>query len=191
MGHKLIKIYTEVRSAKNSKDRPEFNEALEKVKKYDGLIALKLDRVARNTRDVLILVEDVLEPLNKALVLLDLNVDTSTPTGKLILTVMAAVAQLERDTIRDRTQGGREAKARGGGYAYGSPPYGWKTEKECLIPDEDEQRIIRMMRNHRRSGKSLQEVADYLNGLSIPTKRGKRWEKEQVKRVLDRKVREA
>ena len=65
----------------------------------DGIVALKLDRIARNTRDVLALVEDVLQPSNKALVLLDLNVDTSTPTGRMILTVMAAVAQLERDNI--------------------------------------------------------------------------------------------
>ena len=94
-GHELINLYVEVGSGKNTKDREQFNLALEDVKNNaDGIIALKLDRIARNTRDVLALVEDVLQPDNKALVLLDLQVDTSSPTGKMILTVMAAVATL-------------------------------------------------------------------------------------------------
>ena len=61
MGHDLTRIYTEVGSGKNVKDRPQFQGALESLKDVDGLIALKLDRIARNTRDVLTLVEDVLQ----------------------------------------------------------------------------------------------------------------------------------
>jgi site-specific DNA recombinase len=135
MGHELVEVFEEVGSGKNTTDQPLFTQVLEAVRyRADGIIAAKLDRlwrkrsyrVARNTRDVLELVEDVLQPENKALILLDLQVDTSTPMGTLILTVMAAVATLERSVINQRTQGGRKSKAENGGYAYGAPRFGAK-----------------------------------------------------------------
>lgn len=59
----------------------------------EGIITAKLDHRAHNTRDVLELVDDVLWPANKALILLDLQVDTTTAQGYMILTVMSAVAR--------------------------------------------------------------------------------------------------
>jgi DNA invertase Pin-like site-specific DNA recombinase len=185
--HELIEVFVEVGSGKDTTHRPEFNKAMEMVATVaDGIVALKLDRIARSCRDVLTLVEDVLQPSNKALVLLDLNVDTSTPTGKMILTMMAAVAELERATINERCQGGRKAKADAGGYAYGSPAFGYSAQDGELVPVEPEQQAIDLIRRHRRSGKSYAKIADYLNGQGIPTKRGKEWSAMQVQRVVTR-----
>jgi site-specific DNA recombinase len=186
-GHELTQIFTEVGSGKNTVDRPHFQEAMMALNDgADGIVALKLDRIARNCRDVLTLVEDVLQPKSKALVLLDLNVDTSTPTGKMILTMMAAVAELERAQINERTQGGRKAKAEKGGYAYGSPAFGYESIEGELVSKEDEQETIATIRRHRRSGKSFGSIAKYLNTQNIPTKRGGQWSATQVQRVLDR-----
>ena len=186
-GHELVEVFIEVGSGKDTENRPIFQKALESLKNQaDGIVSLKLDRIARNCRDVLELVEDVLQPEDKALVLLDLNVDTSTPTGKMILTMMAAVAELERSQINERTQGGRKAKAEKGGYAYGSPAFGQEAVEGELKDNESEQKVIEIIRRHRKSGKSFQKVADYLNDQSIPTKRGKDWNAMQVKRVCDR-----
>ena len=186
-GHELINLYVEVGSGKNTKDREQFNLALEDVKNNaDGIIALKLDRIARNTRDVLALVEDVLQPDNKALVLLDLQVDTSSPTGKIILTVMAAVATLERDTINKRLQGGREAKNDDGGYAYGSPKFGETSVDGELVTDDKEQETIDIIRKHHKSGKSQRQIAEYLNSKGIVSKQGKKWSSTTVGRVLER-----
>lgn len=185
-GHELINLYVEVGSGKNTKSREQFNLALEDVKtNADGIIAIKLDRIARNTRDVLALVEDVLQPANKALVLLDLQVDTSTPTGKMILTVMAAVATLERDTIKERMQNGRKAKNEEGGFAYGSPKFGERSVDGELIADNREQETINIIRKHHKSGKSRQSIADYLNKNNIPSKRGGQWSGTTVGRVIE------
>lgn len=185
-GHELINLYVEVGSGKNTKSREQFNLALEDVKtNADGIIAIKLDRIARNTRDVLALVEDVLQPANKALVLLDLQVDTSTPTGKMILTVMAAVATLERDTIKERMQNGRKAKNEEGGFAYGSPKFGERSVDGELIADDREQETINIIRKHHKSGKSRQSIADYLNKNNIPSKRGGQWSGTTVGRVIE------
>lgn len=186
-GHELVNLYIEVGSGKNTKDREQFNLALSDVKNNaDGIIALKLDRIARNTRDVLALVEDVLQPDNKALVLLDLQVDTSTPTGKMILTVMAATAALERDTITNRMQGGRKAKNDNGGYAYGSPKFGENSVDGELVKDDKEQEVIDIIRRHHKSGKSQRQIAEYLNSKGILSKQGKQWSSTTVGRILTR-----
>lgn len=186
-GHELVKVYREVGSGKDTENRPLFLEALEMVKsEVDGIVSLKLDRIARNCRDVLTLVEDVLQPNNKALVLLDLNVDTSTPTGKMILTMMAAVAELERAQINERTQGGRRAKAVSGGYAYGAPKFGHRAENGELVTDPQEQEVIEVIRRHHKSGKSLRAIAEYLNCKGYKSKRGSKWQHTSVKVILDR-----
>ena len=186
-GHELVKVYVEVGSGKNMVDRPEFCQALEDLKTIaDGVIAVKLDRIARNCRDVLALVEDVLTPMNKSLVLLDLQVDTSNPTGKMILTVMAAVAELERATINDRTQGGRKAKASKGGYAYGTPRFGQKAQDGELVNNDDELAVIEVIRRHHKSGKKPPTIARYLNENGYKTKRGKEWSQQGVINVLKR-----
>lgn len=185
--HELVKVFVEVGSGKDMKNRPEFNKAMEMVKnEADGIVSLKLDRIARNCRDVLVLVEDTLQPQNKALVLLDLNVDTSTPTGKMILTMMAAVAELERAQINERTQGGRKAKAEKGGYAYGSPKFGQSSNDGELVENEDETKIIDIIRKHHKSGKKANQIAKYLNAQGIPTKRGKQWTQQGVINILNR-----
>jgi site-specific DNA recombinase len=186
MGHELVEIFEEIGSGKNTSERPVFIKALEAVRQADGIIAAKLDRVARNTRDVLELVEDVLQPEDKALVLLDLQVDTSTATGKMILTVMAAVATLERSVINQRTQGGRKSKADNGGYAYGAPAYGQAVIDGELADKESEQAVIEVIRRHRKSGKSYGELADYLNQKGYPTKRGGKWSSSTVFAICKR-----
>lgn len=188
-GHELVQVFQEVGSGKNAEHRPQFQAALAMVRtQADGIVALKLDRIARNTRDVLALVEDTLQLHNKALVLLDLQVDTSTPTGRMILTVMAAVATLERDVINERTQGGRKAKAAQGGYAYGAPKLGQRAVAKALVVDDAETAVIALMKKHRRSGKSFSAIAAWLNAQNIPTKRGKAWHHATVKNVLTASV---
>jgi len=173
--HKLVKIYREVASAKNTSGRPVFNEALKALTKADGIVSTKLDRVARSTRDVLTLIEDVLQPSNKALILLDQNIDTSSPYGMMVLTMMASVAQLERDVIRERTQTGRRAKAEQGGYAYGSPSFGFMSVDGVLIQHPEEYPVLQIMKNHRRAGKGLTVIARMLNERGYRSKKGSPW----------------
>ncbi len=174
-GHKLVKLYREVASAKNTIARPVFNEALNALSKADGIVSTKLDRVARSTRDVLTLIEDILQPSNKALILLDQNIDTSSPYGMMVLTMMASVAQLERDVIKERTQTGRRAKAEKGGYAFGSPAFGFMALDGVLVQHPEEYPVLQLMKNHRRAGKGLTEIAKMLNERGHRSKKGTLW----------------
>ncbi|WP_036799169.1 recombinase family protein [Pleurocapsa sp. PCC 7319] len=89
--------------------------------------------------------------------------------------------------IWQRLEKGRQAKAAEGGYAgYGSPAFGQKVVNGELVTDPHEQEIIELIRRHHKSGKSLQQIADWLNRHGYKTKRGQQWRRISIKRVLDR-----
>jgi len=86
-----------------------------------------------------------------------------------------------------RLEQGRRAKAGQGRYAgYGSPAFGQKAVNGELVADSQEQQVIELIRRHHKSGKSLQQIADWLNNNSYKTKRGQQWRRISIKRVLDR-----
>ncbi len=87
----------------------------------------------------------------------------------------------------ERLEKGRQAKAAQGGYAgYGSPAFGQRSVNGELIDNPIEQQVIDLIRRHHKSGKSLQQIADWLNQQGYTTKRGQQWKRISVKRVLDR-----
>lgn len=89
--------------------------------------------------------------------------------------------------IWERLEQGRRAKAAQGGYVgYGSPAFGQRSLNGELVENPNEQQIIELIRRHHKSGKSLQQVADWLNQNGYTTKRGQQWQRISVKRVLDR-----
>lgn len=93
----------------------------------------------------------------------------------------------EEPEIWERLEQARRAKAAQGGYAgYGSPAFGQQSIDGELAENPDEQEIIELIRRHHKSGKSLQQVADWLNQKGYTTKRGQQWQRISVKRVLDR-----
>lgn len=96
-----------------SRDRPELSRLLNDLLPNDIVVVKSLDRLSRSTRDLLDLV-DFIHSKKAFLHILDLNVDTSTSIGKFFLTIIAAIAQLEHDTIRERVlEGVAIAKAQG------------------------------------------------------------------------------
>ena len=95
------------------RDRPELNKLLAHVTGGDTIVIESLSRLGRSTKDLIELVE-LLKEKKVQLVSLKEAIDTSTPTGTLLFTLMSAMAQFERDVIAERTQEGlKAARARG------------------------------------------------------------------------------
>ena len=95
--------------------RPQLDALLADVRrrKFDLVLVTKLDRLARSTRHLVTLAAE-LEALGVDLVVLDQAIDTTTPSGRLLFHVLAAIAEFERDLIRDRVIAGlRRARAQG------------------------------------------------------------------------------
>ena len=105
-------VYIDRMSGKNT-DRPELQRMLNYVREGDTVIVESISRFARNTRDLLELI-DYLNRKNVEFVSKKESIDTSTPTGKFMLTIFGAVAELEREYILQRQREGVEiAKANG------------------------------------------------------------------------------
>lgn len=133
-------------------DRPELRKALAALNKGDVLIITRLDRLARSTRDLENIVHDIREKGAALRSLADAWLDTATPTGQLVLTVLGGIAQFERSLIRDRTSEGR-ARAKQAGRRLGRPPK--LTPHQCgearrlQAEGQDNAEIARLLGVHR------------------------------------------
>jgi Site-specific recombinases, DNA invertase Pin homologs len=108
----IDKFFSEKISGKNT-DRPELKKMLEYVREGDTLYIESISRLARSTRDLLQIVEQLCQK-NVDLVSLKENIDTNTPQGKFMLTVFAALAELEREnTLQRQAEGIAAAKLKG------------------------------------------------------------------------------
>lgn len=102
-------------------DRPNFSKLLEILREGDTLIVTKLDRFARNTVEGISVVQHLMER-GVRVHILNMGVVDNSPTGKLILTVMLAFAEFERDMIVQRTSEGKSIAKTKAGYFEGRPP---------------------------------------------------------------------
>jgi len=110
--------------------RDQLLAAIEYARAGDVLIVTKLDRLARSTADLL-LIADRLEKKKVTLRILNLGMDTSTPTGKLLLTTLGAIAQFEREIMLERQREGI-AKAKAEGKFKGRKPIAKEIHNEVL-----------------------------------------------------------
>ena len=108
------KVYLDKMSGK-SKDRPQLQAMMQYVREGDVVIVESISRFARNTKDLLSLIEE-LDQKNVAFISQKENIDTNTPSGRFMLTVFAALAQLERETTLQRQKEGIQIAKENGIY---------------------------------------------------------------------------
>ena len=153
------------------RQRPGLAEALRELDRGDaqGLVVARLDRLTRRTRDLLEIV-DRAHDRGWRLLIRDLDLDTETPMGRAIVTIIGAVAQLERDLTAQRTEEAL-AEARRRGTLLGPPT--------AHAPG-----TLSEIRDLRDQGHSYQVIADHLNDQGVPTAMGAQWRRNTVMRAL-------
>jgi len=190
--HNPIRSYVEIESGKKS-ERPELIKALADCKRTNStLVIAKLDRLSRNVRFLLTLVENEVDVL-----FCDLPQIPSGAMGRFILTQMAAVAELEAGLISERTKSAlAECKKRGvllgsrreGAHRFkggGSPLAAKRSgERSTELAREAYFDIRPRILALRDAGHSLHSSASTLNAEGHKTRRGKEWNAVQVRRVL-------
>jgi DNA invertase Pin-like site-specific DNA recombinase len=197
-GAPIIARYTEVETGKRA-DRPELVRALAHARRARAaLVVAKLDRLARNARFLLAIVESGAD-----VVFCDFPAIPPGPTGKFILTQMAAVAELEAGLISQRTKAALAAARARGALLGSARPGHWEGREEARLAGLAKARVAaaEAMRENaaaayadlaptvaelRGKGFSLQDIADELNAQGHTTRRGKPWNPVQVGRVLER-----
>ena len=169
-------VREEGRSGKSISGRPALQSVLKRLasKEVDALIVTRIDRLARSTTDFL----DIVDRANKEgwrLIMLDLNLDTSTYQGRFVVTVMSALAEMERGIIASRQKDvHKDRRERGIVWGVDMGPMN-KT------PEEIKTRIL-----HQRTMKmSYRQIADGLNADGVETQNGRKWYPSTVKNIVD------
>jgi len=129
----------------------------------DFVLVFKLSRFGRNAADVLNSLQ-TMQDYGVNLICVEDGIDSSKDAGKLMISVLSAVAEIERENIRTQTMAGREQKAKEGKWNGGFAPYGYKLENGQLLIADDEVKIVRIIYDryiHTNSG--INGVASYLN----------------------------
>ena len=131
----------EGKSGKSVEGRPQFKQMLADVESgkdnVDYVLVFKLSRFGRNAADVLSSLQKM-QDYGVNLICVEDGIDSSKEAGKLLISIIAAVAEMERENIRVQTMTGREQKAREGKWNGGFAPYGYRLENGELVVAEDE-----------------------------------------------------
>jgi DNA invertase Pin-like site-specific DNA recombinase len=194
-GHRLVGVARDAGVSGSSDVAGRFGllDALNllRERKVAGLVVARLDRLARD----LIVQEQLLAEVKRldgdtfstsegeAAYLTD---DPDDPSRKLIRQVLGAVAEYERAMISLRLRAGRKRKAEQGGFAYGSPPFGYRAKDGGLVRDTAEQLVIARMRELEAEGQTQREISERLNTEGYRTKQGRSWSRVTVGLVLRR-----
>jgi len=178
-------IYIDAGVSGKTTDRPQFQAMLAaaKDKQIGRIVAMKLDRMARNVREFLATV-DQLKAWHCDLVLVKESFDTSTPHGRFALTMFAAMAELEASTITERVMSGKQQKASQGGFNGGAEAFGYTYDAGTFAINEVEADIVRSMFAMFLAGKSLHGIAKALNDAGHTTKKGKAFFPMTVRQTL-------
>ena len=179
-GHRLVAVLSDegLSGSLPAAARPGLTAALDMIRRGEAhvLVTPKLDRLART----LSVQEAALASVwahGGRVFLPDgevLQDDPDDPMRTAMRQMMGVFSQLERGMITARLRAGRAAKAAAGGFAYGSPPYGWRADKTApggLAPVPAEQLVIRRLVAWRDEGVAMREMARRLNAEGVPPKR--------------------
>ena len=168
-------------------------------KEFDVVLVYRLDRFFRKTR-LLLEAIDILGSYNVGFRSTTEAFDTTNSTGKFMTTLLGAVAEMERDTIRERTSNGKLSAAKAGKWVTGIPPFGFKVDKKTrkllLVPEEAKivQKLFKWLIEERLS---LNELERRMNQMKIPspycTKYNKKitnnyWYKRTIGRILTNEI---
>lgn len=154
-------------SGKNIKGRLEFQRMLNDIKENKDdisyVLVFKLSRFGRNAADVLSSLQ-LMQDCGVDLICVEDGIDSSKEAGKLMISVLSAVAEIERENINVQTMAGRNQKAREGKWNGGFAPYGYRLDNGELIVNEEEAEVVKIIFDkfvHTTMG--IGAVATYLN----------------------------
>ena len=191
-------VYEDEGFSGGSMKRPNFQRMMRDVHKgkIQTIVCYRLDRLTRNTKDCFEFVEE-LERCGASFISIKENFDLTTPTGRLMFTFVAALAQMERETIADRIRDNLQELAKTGRWLGGNTPLGYESEgtEYCKVdgkkrktfhlkPVPEEARLVQMIFARFLEVKSLTKLETYLLNQDYKTRQGRPFSRFAVREIL-------
>ena len=151
--------------------------------KITGIIFSKLARLARNTKE-LIEISEFFQKHNAHLISLEEKIDTSSPVGKFFFTLIAALAQWEREEISSRVAASIPTRARLGKPTGGRGPFGYQWKDKKLVINPEEASVVREVFDTFLTVKKFLVTTNFLNGKGLRLRNNAKFGKTTVKRIL-------
>ncbi|MBI1372708.1 MAG: recombinase family protein [Phycisphaera sp.] len=176
-------------SGKATHNRPALHDALAAACRQKAvLVVYSLSRLARSTKDA-IDISERLERCGADLVSLSEQLDTTSAAGKMLFKLLAVLAEFESDTVSERTKAAMAYKRSRDERTSRFTPYGYTLDVDGkrLLPDPDEQQVIRKMTQMRQRGQTYRTICRNLEKQGVRSKRGKgRWSPTVVRKIIQR-----
>jgi DNA invertase Pin-like site-specific DNA recombinase len=168
--------------------RPAYTRMMEERDAWDTILVLKMDRIHRNSRHFMEMMEDLGEA-GKDFVSATESLDTTTAMGRFVMDIIQRIAQLESEQIGERVYIGMSQKAKTGPGLLGFPaPLGYEVVDGSLCVNQREAPVVREIFDRARAGRTMEDIAKDLNTRRLRTKRGREWTAVKVYRILHNPV---
>ncbi|HGM1123355.1 TPA: recombinase family protein [Clostridioides difficile] len=193
----IVNIYEDAgKSGKSIEGRPAFMQMLSDIENglgIDYVLVYKLSRFGRNAADILNSLEHI-QFFGVNLICIEEGIDSSQTSGKLLISVLSAVAEIERENIIEQTMNGRKEKARQGGWNGGFAPYGYfLKDKQLFIQEDEAEAVLIIFDKYVNGNMGFYKIANYLNLQGIQkVKRDNstltQWSTHFVRMIIDNPV---
>ncbi|RAV18803.1 recombinase family protein [Paenibacillus contaminans] len=173
-------------SAKDT-NRPHLQEMLSRVRKkeFNMIVTTKIDRLCRNLLDLLTIVDE-LSSYQCGYASASESFDTSTPAGRMVLQILGAFAEFERERIRERVKENMKSIVAKGEKAVSRPCFGYNIENGKYVINEDEAAVVRNMADYILQGMGARRIMQAIKG--VKTKEGNPFTAEAINKLLRRET---
>jgi len=170
-------------SGRNTR-RPAYHRMMEEREKWDIILVMKMDRIHRNSKNFMIMMEN-LEKWGKKFSSMNESLDTSNAVGRFVVDIIQRIAQLESEQIGERTYMGMRQKAESGQGLVGfRVPFGYRLREGALHIDEGEAQVVRTIYGQYLAGQTMEMIAWGLNRDGITTRTQGEWTVWSISRIL-------
>jgi len=192
--YQIADVYIDDGYTGRNTNRPAYKRMMEEIDTWDAILVLKMDRIHRNTRNFIEMMDD-LKKKGKDFISKQEKLDTKTAMGNFVMQLIQGIAQLESEQIGERTYDGMREKAenlagsddekRTMGF---TPPFGYRISEGKLVDDFDEQYVVNLIFELYSNNETMDSICYSLNRQGLLTRKGNPWNKFNLRNILHNPV---